>query len=373
MTKNDYLASPSKASSLPYWKSVSFVIPDNMLVIRDDQYRKEDYPNYIDEPYYKMVHRLDNVGAPILDKAYKLVRSETIDFVNHINECYGDSLTLEDLANYQKRPSFDEDLWVSVVNFHGKIIASAVGEVDKEIREGIIEWVEVSKEYRKQGLGTFLVNKLLSLMKNKADFVTVSGRLNSEHQPIKLYQKCGFKEEVIWHIMKKDHMLSIAENKRIKLIPITLEMIDKLLISDKAFYDAFGLVNEGDEYLTPSPEYLHKIRKCLEEHPEEYPLAVDQLIVLKDTNTVIGTIYYKKLPNHGATEVGYGMNPKYRGNGYMTEALALLLEYGKNNGVTIVFADTLCNNFKSQNVLDRNGFIAYKEDGHTMWFTKMLL
>ena len=168
-------------------------------------------------------------------------------------------------------------------------------------------------------------------------------------------------------------MMCIAENERIKLIPITLEMIDHLLISDKDFYDTYGLVNEGEEYLNPSPDYLHKIRKRLEEHPEEYPLAVDQLIVLKETNTVIGTIYYKKLPNHGASEVGYGMNPKYEGHGYMTEALSLLLEYGKIHGVTIVFADTLCNNFKSQNVLDRNGFIAYKEDGHTMWFSKMLL
>ena len=165
----------------------------------------------------------------------------------------------------------------------------------------------------------------------------------------------------------------LIENERIKLIPITLEMIDQLLISDDAFYDSFGLTNEGDEFLTPSPEYLHKIRKRLEEHPEEYPLAVDQLIVLKEANTVIGTIYFKKLPNHGATEVGYGMNPKYEGRGYMTDALGLLLEYGKNNGVTIVFADTLCSNFKSQNVLERCGFIAYKEDGHTMWFSKMLL
>ena len=165
----------------------------------------------------------------------------------------------------------------------------------------------------------------------------------------------------------------IAENERIKLIPISIEMIDSLLVSNEAFLNKYGLINEGGEFLVPTPDYLSKIRKDQEENPEKYPLAVDQLIVLKETNAVIGTIYYKKLPNHGATEVGYGMNPKYEGHGYMTEALSLLLEYGRNHGVTIVFADTLCSNFKSQNVLDRNGFIAYKEDGHTMWFSKMLL
>ena len=165
----------------------------------------------------------------------------------------------------------------------------------------------------------------------------------------------------------------IAENERIKLIPITIEMIDALLISNEEFLNKFGLINEGDEFLIPSPDYLNKIKNKQLEHPEEYPLAVDQLIVIKETNTVIGTIYFKRLPNHGTSEVGYGMNPKYEGHGYMTEALGILLEYGKKHGICIVFADTLCSNFKSQNVLDRNGFIAYKEDGHTMWFSKMLL
>lgn len=165
----------------------------------------------------------------------------------------------------------------------------------------------------------------------------------------------------------------MLENDRLLLIPIDISMIDALLISDEAFFSKYGYINEGGEYLNPSPDYLHKIRNRLEEHPEEYPLAVDHLIIIKETKTVIGTIYFKKMPIYGTTEVGYGMNPKYEGHGYMSEALGLLLEYGKANGVKIVFADTLCSNFKSQNVLDRNGFIAYKEDGHTMWFSKMLL
>lgn len=168
-------------------------------------------------------------------------------------------------------------------------------------------------------------------------------------------------------------MNPIIENDRLMLVPVDLGIIDSLLESDESFHNKYGLINDGGEFLNPSPDYLHKIKNRLIEHLEEYPLAVDQLIVLKETNTVIGTIYYKRLPNHGATEVGYGMSPQYEGHGYMTDALGLLLEFGKKHGVCIVFADTLCSNFKSQNVLERNGFIAYKEDGHTMWFSKMML
>jgi len=168
-------------------------------------------------------------------------------------------------------------------------------------------------------------------------------------------------------------MNPIIENDRLMLVPVDLGIIDSLLDSDESFHNKYGLTNDGGEFLNPSPDYLHKIKNKLIEYPEEYPLAVDQLIVLKETNTVIGTIYFKRLPNHGATEVGYGMSPQYEGHGYMTDALGLLLEFGKKHGVCIVFADTLCSNFKSQNVLERNGFIAYKEDGHTMWFSKMML
>ena len=166
---------------------------------------------------------------------------------------------------------------------------------------------------------------------------------------------------------------SMIDSDRLSLLPIDIKMIDSLLEGDDVFFSRYGYINDGGEYLNPSPEYLHKIKERMIEHPEEYPLAVDHLIILKDIKTVIGTIYYKRLPNHGVTEVGYGMSPKYEGHGYMSEALKVFLEYGKSNGVSIVFAETLCSNFKSQNVLDRNGFIAYKEDGHTMWFSKMLL
>lgn len=165
----------------------------------------------------------------------------------------------------------------------------------------------------------------------------------------------------------------MLESERLFLVPLDVEMMDSLIESNESFFNKYGYINDGGEFLCPDEGYLLKIKQHLIEHPEEYPLAVDHLIVLKESKTVIGTIYFKRMPIYGTTEVGYGMTAKYEGHGYMTEALATLLEFGKNNGVTIVFADTLCNNIKSQNVLERNGFIAYKEDGNIMFFNKMLM
>lgn len=149
-------------------------------------------------------------------------------------------------------------------------------------------------------------------------------------------------------------------------------MIDSLLESDDAFLSKYGYINHGGEYLNPSPEYLHKIKNRLLEHPEEYPLAVDYLIIIKEIKTVIGSIDFKYLPKNGVTEIGYGMSLEYEGHGYMSEAVGLMLDYGKAHGVTRVIADTLIENTKSQNVLKRNGFSFYKEENGMFYFQKEL-
>ena len=165
----------------------------------------------------------------------------------------------------------------------------------------------------------------------------------------------------------------MLETKRLSLIPIDCGMIDSLLESDQAFLDRYGFINDGGEYLNPSPDYLHKIKRRLIDHPEEYPFAVDYLIVVKEIKTIIGSIDFKRLPDkEGITEIGYGMSPQYEGHGYMTEAVMAMLDYAKEYGVVKVVADTLIPNKKSQNVLGRCGFSFVKEEGEMFWFEKLL-
>lgn len=164
----------------------------------------------------------------------------------------------------------------------------------------------------------------------------------------------------------------MMENKRLLLIPIDIEMIDALLESNEVFFAKYGYINDGGEYLTPSIDYLYKIKNRLLEHPEEYPFATDYLIIIKDIKTIIGSIDFKYLPINGVTEIGYGMSKQYEGHGYMSEAVALMLDYAKNSGVNKVIADTLANNIKSQNVLKRNGFIFDKAKDNMLYFFKEL-
>ena len=165
----------------------------------------------------------------------------------------------------------------------------------------------------------------------------------------------------------------MIETTRLLLVPVDIEILDTLIDSNESFLNKYGYINDGGEYLNPSPEYLPKIKQRLIAHPEEYPFAVDYLIIVKDIKTVIGTIYFKALPNEeGITEIGYGMNPKYEGHGYMSEALSNMLLLAKDKGVTKVVADTLNDNIKSQNVLIRCGFELMRKEENKIWFSKYL-
>ena len=82
---------------------------------------------------------------------------------------------------------------------------------------------------------------------------------------------------------------------------------------------------------------------------------------------MIGSIDFKYIPKNGVTELGYGMNPAYEGHGYMSEALTAFLAFGKSLGIQRVLADTLPDNIKSQNVLQRCGFRFLKEEGNLWW------
>ena len=84
-------------------------------------------------------------------------------------------------------------------------------------------------------------------------------------------------------------------------MPMDLSTIDALLESDEVFFARYGFINDGGEFINPSPDYLHKERQRLIDHPEEYPFAVDYLIVVKEIKTAIGSIDYKYVPREGVT------------------------------------------------------------------------
>ena len=73
--------------------------------------------------------------------------------------------------------------------------------------------------------------------------------------------------------------------------------------------------------------------------------------------TAIGDLCFKGPPEKGGVEIGYGMEPGYEGQGYMTEAVdAAALWAMSQKDVYTVFAETAPDNVASQRVLEKAGF-----------------
>ena len=205
MEKEVYLENPCKASSLPYWKSNLIKIPENMKVVLEEDLQSDEAQGYSNERFFKLIHRLKNIEKPMLDNKYCVVFCKASEYAKHIAACYDDvGISSDELMDYQTHAVYDRDLWIAVTECgRNEIIASGIAELDTDIKEGVLEWIQVLPEYRGKGLGKFVVRELLWRMKDKAEFVTVSGKVDNPTNPKELYLACGFSGEEIWHVMRK--------------------------------------------------------------------------------------------------------------------------------------------------------------------------
>lgn len=204
-----YKQNPCRLSSIPYWKMRTFKIPDNMKVIHHEDYNDEEDNIWVDTKYFRLKHDLKRIETFTLDKMFKYSHVDTNseralqEIVSIINKCYTDiQVDLNQVTKWTESEVFNKDLWVFVIDVTTqKPIALGIAELDNEVGEGMLEWIQVLPEYRKRKLGQALVNKLLSNMLYIAEFVTVSGQVDNKTNPEKLYRSCGFEGKDIWHVL----------------------------------------------------------------------------------------------------------------------------------------------------------------------------
>ena len=200
-----YLNNPCKAALLPYWKAKAVAVPANMLVMHEDVFSVAFLQEYSDERYFKLLHDLKTVTTPSLPMGYARSRVTSAELAAHISSCYeGSNINDEEVLRWQRRKIYREDLWVAVCDeSNGQIVASGVAELDAEIGEGVLDWIQVSEKHRQRGLGKYVVTTLLRRMQGKARFVTVSGKCDDPCQPEKLYRACGFIGNDVWHVLTR--------------------------------------------------------------------------------------------------------------------------------------------------------------------------
>lgn len=201
-----YLKDPCGSSSLPYWKIERVNPPAGMRVIHQRAYDVKLLQNYVDEPYFRLIHDLESIAAQRIDGIYTKTAGESdipllVEIINRSYEYL--SVNEAQVRGFQETGVYDRELWLlAVERSTGKSVGCALADLDREVPEGILEWVQVLPEYRRRGIGRLMVNELLSRMKEKgAQFVTVSGRVNDASCPEQLYRSCGFQGRDVWHVL----------------------------------------------------------------------------------------------------------------------------------------------------------------------------
>lgn len=90
------------------------------------------------------------------------------------------------------------------------------------------------------------------------------------------------------------------------------------------------------------------------------------VIVIESTQDSIGTIcLWNYSDDMKSVELGYELNPKYQGKGYMTESLNLVITYAFDTmKFQTVEAYTHVDNKKSTSLLEKNNFVSnqFKKD-----------
>lgn len=207
MNAADYLRDPCGTLSIPYWKHKAIVAPPHMKIVHERDFDAALCELYADDPYFRLRHDLKEIG-PAGSGAFVCRRATEDDLplmADVINRSYTDlSVTEEQLLGYRKTPAFAADLWIIAYDAQTQAcVGCGIADFDAEVREGVLEWIQVLPEHRGRGAGQFIVNELLHRMAGCADFATVSGRVNNAAKPEKLYRRCGFTGDDVWHILTK--------------------------------------------------------------------------------------------------------------------------------------------------------------------------
>lgn len=123
-----------------------------------------------------------------------------------ISTCYpGMHITPAVVRGWLQHPVYDPNLWLWVIHLETSEKAGlGIAERDRRVPEASLEWIQVHPDHRQRGLGRAIVTELVNRVADHVSFTTVSGEMESEHQPELLYRRCGFKGGDIWWLLSDE-------------------------------------------------------------------------------------------------------------------------------------------------------------------------
>lgn len=156
----------------------------------------------------------------------------------------------------------------------------------------------------------------------------------------------------------------MIETARLILKPLTYDQLIKYIKADNSLEEELDLNDTIREMSSDLKEALEEtILPNVADKTKNYLFATLWTAILKKENKMVGDLCFLGEPNaEGEIEIGYGTYEAFRKKGFMTEAVAGMISWAKNQAnVKSIFAATEKNNIASYTILQKNNFIQFEE------------
>jgi len=181
-----------------------------IMVIHDDHFRQIDVSGYsLIKAFFRIHHDHRNISSYNVPSDFYIREAnpeqEYPEISDFITRCYRDLHPSPDtVRRWTTHKVYDRNLWIWIVDGQkGVPAALGIAEFDSSVPEGSLEWIQVLPDYQGRGLGKILVLELLKRLEGRAEFTTVSGEVDNETNPERLYRRCGFVGNDVWWLLRR--------------------------------------------------------------------------------------------------------------------------------------------------------------------------
>jgi ribosomal protein S18 acetylase RimI-like enzyme len=200
-----------------YWSRDRHAVdlPDELLQSRSLVLLHQDFLESISglhftshQVFFRLIHHHQVVLPAHLQRGFRFREvdgaTECDRAAAFIGRCYPElNPSDETVKSWKQHPVFAPELWVWVIDVENNVPAAlGIAELDPNVNEASLEWIQVLPEYRAAGLGKAIVRELLRRVHGRVAFTTVSGEMEENANHEAFYRRCGFSGDDTWHVLR---------------------------------------------------------------------------------------------------------------------------------------------------------------------------
>ena len=166
----------------------------------------------------------------------------------------------------------------------------------------------------------------------------------------------------------------MVETNRLSIIPLNKDQLHLYLQANDLFERSLGLTCTG-RTIAPAVQNMVQqftMRQMADATADNYLFYTFWIVVEKSTKLIVAELGFKGVPNgNGEIEIGYGTMPHHQGKGFMSEAVAGMVNWCcQRPDVLVLLAETDVSNEASIKVLIKNNFTQFTRKGDMLWWKK---